>query len=234
MLTSASLQLIAIITMLIDHLGLYLFGNPAWMRAIGRFAMPLFCFMLAEGFLHTKGKRDRYFGRLLIFAFISQLPYDLVHYVTTPVNLSVFALVSVKLNVMFTLAIGFAAMAMIERKTWTLVFLPIPMLLAEYLNTDYGAYGVAMIVGFYLASKFLAKKKYQIWRWLSYAAILFISTTIYVSEKRFFLQTFALLAIFPIILYNGKLGHRLPKWFGYIFYPAHLAAIALAVFLLPL
>ena len=68
MLTSAGLQLIALITMLIDHIGAFLMGDDIVMRLIGRIAMPLFCFMLAEGFLHTKSrkKRLRYFESLLL------------------------------------------------------------------------------------------------------------------------------------------------------------------------
>ncbi|MBP5656493.1 hypothetical protein J6X15_02840, partial [Candidatus Saccharibacteria bacterium] len=103
--------------------------------------------------------------------------------------------------------------------------LPIFFIVAEYLHMDYGAYGIAMIVGFYLISKFLGKKKQKIWRWLAYIITFFTSTTIYVAAKQNATQLFALLAIIPIILYNGKLGKRLPKWFGYIFYPAHLLAI---------
>ena len=216
MLTSASLQLIAIITMIIDHVGLFLCGNDLGMRLVGRLAMPLFCFMLAEGFLHTKGKRWKYFGRLAIFALISQLPFDL---------LSNSAASPVRLNVMFTLATGFAAMALIEYGKWAVIGLPIFFIVAEYLHMDYGAYGIAMIVGFYLISKFLGKKKQKIWRWLAYIITFFTSTTIYVAAKQNATQLFALLAIIPIILYNGKLGKRLPKWFGYIFYPAHLLAI---------
>ncbi|MBO4855594.1 hypothetical protein J5500_04295 [Candidatus Saccharibacteria bacterium] len=216
MLTSASLQLIAIITMIIDHVGLFLCGNDLGMRLVGRLAMPLFCFMLAEGFLHTKGKRWKYFGRLAIFALISQLPFDL---------LSNSAVSPIRLNVMFTLATGFAAMALIEYGKWAVIGLPIFFIVAEYLHMDYGAYGIAMIVGFYLISKFLGKKKQKIWRWLAYIITFFTSTTIYVAAKQNATQLFALLAIIPIILYNGKLGKRLPKWFGYIFYPAHLLAI---------
>lgn len=219
MLTSAVLQLIAIITMLIDHVGYFICDDNLAMRLIGRFAMPLFCFMLAEGFLHTKGKRWAYFGRLAAFAFISQLPYDLLH----QHSLTVMP----HLNVMFTLATGFAAMALIESRSWSMICLPILFVTAEYFNMDYGAYGVAMIVGFYLASKFLKQKKYQLWRWAAYAASLFVSTAIYAHVERKPVQLFAMLAVIPIILYNGKLGKRLPKWFGYIFYPAHLMVIFL-------
>ena len=177
MLTSAVLQLIAIITMLIDHIGLFIFDDPLAMRAIGRLAMPLFCFMLTEGFLHTKGKRLRYFGRLIAFAFISQLAFDLIHFAggggiitSLPVLLKTGLLSnSIHLNVMFTLAIGFVAMAAIEYSAWIgFCSVPILLIVAELLHTDYGAFGVLLIICFYLVSKFFHKKDQQVFRWFGY------------------------------------------------------------------
>ena len=204
--------------MLIDHVGLYLCHNAIWMRAIGRIAMPLFCFMLAEGFRHTKGRRKQYFLRLLIFAFVAQLPFDLSHSLINSQS-------GIHLNVLFTLTIGFMAMALIEHGKWSMILLPILVVLAEYLNADYGAYGVLMIVGFYVFSQLFKRKKHQIWRWSGYIFVLIGITTLMTVIRNAPIQLFAVFAIFPIILYNGKLGHRLPKYFGYIFYPVHLLVI---------
>ena len=241
MLTSAALQLIAIITMLIDHIGLFIFDDSLAMRAIGRLAMPLFCFMLTEGFLHTKGKRLRYFGRLIAFAFISQLAFDLIHFAggggiitSLPVLLKTGLLSnSIHLNVMFTLAIGFVAMAAIEYSAWIgFCSVPILLIIAELLHTDYGAFGVLLIICFYLVSKFFHKKDQQVFRWFGYVIALFGVTTAQVIVRDNPRQLFALLAIIPIVLYNGKLGKRLPKWFGYIFYPVHMLFIAVIVFII--
>ena len=226
MLTSASLQLIAIITMFIDHLGVYIFHSPIWMRAIGRLAMPLYCFMLSEGFFHTKGKqRIRYFGRLLAFAFISQLPFDLAHYAASggqlsglPLHLSA-GLMEYKL---YLNVIG-----------WTAIYLSILLLFAEILGMDYGVYGVLLVINFYLCSRFLKGEKMKIGRMFGYMFSLFVPMTLMVIIENKPMQLFSLLAIFPILMYGGKLGHRLPKWFGYVFYPAHLMVIAVICFLLP-
>ena len=240
MLTSAALQLIAITSMLIDHLGGFLFHDHLTMRAIGRLAMPLFCFMLTEGFLHTEGKRVRYFGRLITFAFISQLAYDLVIFVGSggaitdlPMFLATGLLSSsIRLNVLFTLAIGFVAMAAIEYSAWIgFCSVPILLIISELIHADYGAFGILMIIGFYLVSKIFHKEGQQIWRWLGYIITLFVVTTAQVMIDSNPIQLFAFLAIIPIILYNGKLGKRLPKWFGYIFYPAHLLLIAVIAFI---
>ena len=238
MLTSAALQLIAIISMLIDHVGVFIFHEPLVMRAVGRLAMPLFCFMLTEGFLHTKGRRLRYFGRLIIFAFISQFAFDLVHFasagnqiVDLPRYLGSGAIgYKLSLNVLFTLTTGFAAMALLEYGGYAIICLPILPLIASALNMDYGAFGVLMIIGFYLVSKYLSGESRRVLRWLGYIFVLFSITTAHIAIRDNSRQLFAIVAIFPILFYNGKLGKRLPKWFGYVFYPAHLLAIAIIAF----
>lgn len=46
------------------------------LRSIGTIAFPLFCFLLAEGFQHTKS-RKRYIGLMFVFALISEIPFDI-------------------------------------------------------------------------------------------------------------------------------------------------------------
>ena len=54
------LKIIAMISMLIDHVGYYLFPSLLALRAIGRLAFPIFAYMIAEGCTHTRN-RWRYF-----------------------------------------------------------------------------------------------------------------------------------------------------------------------------
>ena len=81
MLSSSALQWIALITMTIDHIGFLLFQKLTILRIIGRIAMPIFVFCLAEGFIHTKS-RQKYFMRLGILAVISELVFILERYYT--------------------------------------------------------------------------------------------------------------------------------------------------------
>ena len=113
-----TLKMIAIATMLIDHIaavvirdmysfvdedGVYVFTNAiaydaySLMRLIGRMAFPLFCFMLVQGFYHTKSK-GKYSLKLVVFAVISEIPYDLA------LNGKLFSFT--ENNVMWTLLLG--------------------------------------------------------------------------------------------------------------------------------
>lgn len=71
------LKWIAVITMTIDHAGMVLFEQFHFMRLIGRLAFPIYCYLLVQGFLYTKS-RTRYMLRMAVFAFFSELPFDLV------------------------------------------------------------------------------------------------------------------------------------------------------------
>lgn len=80
-MTVFSLKIFAMATMVIDHLGWWLslkclIGQEVYvlMRSLGRMAFPIFCFLLVNGYEHTKDRR-RYLTRLMGFALISQIPY---------------------------------------------------------------------------------------------------------------------------------------------------------------
>ena len=70
-LSSFWLKILALLTMTIDHLGFllpnYNYDLSVVFRYIGRLALPLFCFMIAEGAIHTKSFK-KYALRLGIMA----------------------------------------------------------------------------------------------------------------------------------------------------------------------
>lgn len=87
-MTASVLKIIAMIAMLIDHVGAYieLSGNPIipyeytfLMRGIGRIALPIFAFFIVEGFYRTRNL-DKYIFRIHLFAIISQIPFILAFY----------------------------------------------------------------------------------------------------------------------------------------------------------
>ena len=95
-LSGSSLKMIALITMIIDHIGSVLLSQAQFanepivsigshaitlyfiVRKIGRLAFPIYCFLITEGYLHTHDKK-RYGLNLLIFALISEIPWNLEH-----------------------------------------------------------------------------------------------------------------------------------------------------------
>lgn len=212
------LKIIAIITMLIDHTAAVLIpSNTAlWlaMRYIGRLSFPIFVFLLVEGFCHTRDAR-KYLMRMGAFVLISEVPFDLAFYGKI--------LEFKHQNIFFTLFLGLLCLFLMkeaktrfEKNAFAVNVLNILLVLgfcvaAEYLRTDYGAAGIALIVAFYF---------FRGNRLLCTGALLLVS----VSINR--IQTFAVLAMLPIFLYNGQKGKNI-KYAFYIFYPAHLLVLAL-------
>lgn len=221
-ISAGILKWIAVLSMALDHLGaciLEVYMMNIWgeaplgdyflehwdslyavdrvLRNIGRPAFPIFCFLLVEGFLHTRNVK-RYALRLGMFALISDIPFDLA------LRVNVFDWGYQ--NVFFTLFIGLLAIWFIDRHGDTL---PVRLLglmggmaLAGFLHTDYGAFGVALIVLLYVLRG-------------SRGLLCILGGIACLWEYT------APLAFVLIWFYNGERG-RQPKWFFYWFYPVHL------------
>ncbi len=238
-LNSSTLKMIAVITMLIDHMAAVLLvklliQNGTWelidyngahvlnimssehrdminlyqfMRDIGRIAFPIYCFVLVEGFMRTRNVK-KYIGRMLLFAFVSEIPFDLAF--TGKVFYWEYQ------NVMFTLLWGLLAMYLshkLETRTdkWFLHW-PVTALIwlaaagaAEGMLADYGAKGVGCICVLYLL-RYVRK-----WQLLG-------------GALAFTWEMPAPLSFVFIALYNGEKGRSM-KHFFYGFYPIHLMVL---------
>lgn len=237
-LSGSTLKCIAAFAMLVDHAAYVLIyqnlqanygeflSNPSTgpaefqnlylvytlMRMFGRIAFPIFCYVLVEGFLHTRNLK-KYLTRLAIFALISELPFDLALY-QTPFHFG-------HQNVIFTMFLGLAAIAGMrylgfddkekQMALWQRLLPIVPFLvsfaLADVLHTDYSGMGVALIVILYY---FKTSKTAQI----LFGCLLCASNPT------------ALFGFIPVHFYNGTKGRDL-KYFFYIFYPAHLLILYL-------
>lgn len=213
MFTSAVLQWIAVITMLIDHIGCYLLGNFEPFRMIGRLAMPLFIFMLAEGFEKTSS-RPRYFARIFVTALIAEIPVYLLH---------ISVMTDYYHNILFTMLLSFLALYATEKGKFWFVAVPLVALAASAFNCEYGAFGVMLAVGFYLVNKYSPKQIFV--RFTALLAVLLVTMIPLASYENWPIQLWSICAVIPLALYNGKKGQRLPRYFLYAFYPAHLFAI---------
>lgn len=218
-LNGSMLKTIAVVTMFIDHFALVVLywgilypnipiveGTDLYKvyeiyqvcRFIGRFAFPIFCFLLVEGFIHTSN-RKKYAIRLAIFAVLSELPFNLA------VDNQLFSLEHQ--NVFFTLLIGLLtiwAMEYLERIQPIFMWLAalLGCGLAYVIQCDYDYQGILLIVILYL---------FRHYRLLQAAA----------GALSLYWEWPAMLSFIPILMYNGKKGWNM-KYFTYVFYPAHL------------
>ena len=213
------LKIIAAIAMVIDHIGSYLFPQMMLLRIIGRLAYPIFAFMIAEGFEHSKNRR-RYMMRMVAMAVLLQLVYGIV-------MKSLYQCIFVTFSLSIALCMV-ADNAMKRTNPLNLILLALSVIGVWFVTTilpdalnktdfwiDYGFFGVMLPV-----TVFMAKTK---------CAKLFIFTVMlcFLWMTYGYVQVFALMTVPLIALYNGEKGKLRMKNFFYIFYPAHMVVIYL-------
>lgn len=223
-ITGSTLKMIAIVTMFIDHAAAIVLERMLWgqgyssgtmlsvyfaMRCIGRLGFPIFCFLLIEGFCHTRDVK-KYAGRLFLFALLSEIPFDL--------GFTGHTVYWQYQNVFFTLFIGLLVLIgfrFVEgKKEWNkfffffleLLILVAGMYIADLLMTDYGGMGVLAI-----AFMYLCRKNKVLEAGIGCTILTLMST----------MEAAAFLILLPVYKYNGQRGWNL-KWVFYIFYPAHI------------
>ncbi len=222
-LSGSALKVIATVCMLIDHIGAHLlrtfppalqvlFTTPweSWTlyslsRSIGRIAFPIYCFLLVEGFYHTRD-RIRYGRNLLLFALLSEPAWNFVHSGT---------LFYRGQNVFFTLFFGYAAFCALEyfKDRRLLQFISVFAIIwgARYFHADYGWKGVVFLLIMYGLSEQRTLQALVGGSWLLY-------------------EWKAVFAFLPINMYNGKRGFikgKAAKYGFYAFYPVHLLILGL-------
>lgn len=213
-LDSFTLKWIAIITMVIDHVGAVFFPEQIWLRCIGRVAFPIFCFLLVEGYFHTRNVK-KYITRLAMFAIISEIPFDILFF-----NHNILK----GQNVFLTLAIGLYAIAVIDGfhkkpsgdrsadAMKEIAVIAIACVVAALLKTDYSVLGILYIALFYY--------------YRGHTGLIFILMMVLTSfTYGVVIQLFAGLALPIIACYNGQKGRGM-KYFFYVFYPGHLLILA--------
>jgi len=187
-------------------------------RSVGRIAFPLFAFMIAEGFRHSRHVKA-YFFRL--FAYAAVIEVALFGYYLFTGNNYLFMF-----NVFIPLVLGLALLIVLSQPKPVIQLLAIPIVLfAVFVRFPYGLYGLGMILTFGLIPRH---------RWLAQFASVLLLHVAFVQVPGLnspvaiypWLQLFALLAMPLIWAYNGAKG-RDNKMFFYLFYPVHLGVILL-------
>ncbi len=236
-MTCFSLKVIALTTMLIDHIGAIFFPQYVWLRLIGRISFPIYAFLLSEGFIHTHS-RTKYAARLFVFGIISEVPHDLAFYQKI-IDFS-------NLNIMFELYLGVLALSAVEiimdkkykvyARSLAALMLAVILFVSSYFNTSYGIYGIVLIISCYI---FKNDRRSQAFfgAAVSIGFNSFKKVSLGINAfsgdlMRIFnynpIQSYAAIASVPIFLYNGERGYKSKlKWFFYAFYPAHLIILYL-------
>lgn len=233
-LSGSTLKIIAMVLMVLDHAYTILFPNIDIFKAVGRLSFPIFCFMIVEGFRHTKNIK-RYMARLAVFGVISEVPFNLM----ASGNLSCIRYQ----NVMWTMLLGLFMLQLIKeckglsRIKRTVVIVMISLIgfyLGEYFGVDYGGFGVLQIILFYVVND-----KEPIGKCFETAGMVVIhsllpSRIINIGMFSFRRQQLGLLSLPFIWLYNGKRGmdNKYFQYTCYWFYPVHIMVLVLIKFVM--
>lgn len=226
-LSGSTLKIIACISMFIDHFfhilmrtyrdhvaaldydtiknfnTLYKIG-----RGIGRIAFPIFCFLLVEGFLHTKDIR-KYLARIFVMALLSEHAFNLLYsgHHMEPEGQSIFLTLFIGLLTIWGID-KIRTMENMPRQaaaSFTLAIIIAGCLAAYLLKTDYSYHGIMSIAAIYLLRSD-------------------IGLTCVGGAISFIWEPWAIPAFIPIYFYNGKRGLR-AKYIFYLFYPLHIYLI---------
>ena len=227
-LNKLTLQCIGMGTMLIDHIGAALLPDILLLRCVGRLAFPIFAYFIAEGFVRTRN-RKKYLLRMFLFALAAEIPFNLVAGgdLWDPVHQ----------NVLFTFCIALLCLGrsdqLRQRHEGTLLWAVGMALVSaagfaagELLCTDYGGWGVLLVIGF-----FLCRELPGYYRNGAELLCMVVFTAIAIGG----IEALALLSLPLLWLYNGEPGKqsRSIQYACYAFYPTHLLILGLVSLILP-
>ncbi len=204
-----AIQLLAMITMLIDHIGAIWFPDHSIFRIIGRLAFPLYTYAIVLGY-HKTSNLKRYLRRLGLLAVISQLPF-------------MFAFQTSHINVIGTLFICLLLLLVLDRYSSSqplqLFFTLAVLVLFALLYFDYGPYALMLVLIFRYAAK----------QWV--LPLHFALNIITFITNGWYLQMYSLAASLIIIYMPDFVHKRTTSPIGRIvwqsFYPAHISILAI-------
>lgn len=161
-LDSFWIKIIAMITMTFDHVGAVMTASgfkENWFvilitifRYIGRLALPLYCFMIAEGMKHTK-KPGMYFLRLGVMAVIISIA---LYVIVSPLGMASLRLQG---NIFIDLLLGAVMIYCLTNKRWyikIIALLPLAFSILSFIVKGYenGGNGFVYFLPFFLRMQY--------------------------------------------------------------------------------
>ena len=239
LLPANTIYFIAAIAMTIDHAKHFGILTGVWPNIVGRIALPIFIYFIVEG-SHKTHNVYKYATRMFIVALISEVPFNIMcanslyslNYQNTIFELliSLMAVIAVQnikhsnicnMQLIFNVFVIFSA-----------------LILSEALNFDYSIHGVLLAISFEIFyNSSIEKLGVAFSLWLVFGVLYSSTYTVSVDwlGTSLTVQSFSLLAIIPLWLYNGTKGFNLTvgacskvdlfQYFKYLFYPAHLIVL---------
>ncbi|MDR0592620.1 MAG: conjugal transfer protein TraX [Bifidobacteriaceae bacterium] len=225
-ITATGLKWVAIFAMLVDHVAWKASlpqGAEFSAHLVGRMAMPIMCFLVAEGYRHSRD-RARYARRLIAFGVISQAAFN-YYWSGDPTRMAVGP---ESVNVIFDLLLGLCALWAIRSGLGAAAKTALVALcLVGAAACDWFLFGPLWVLAFGLSNQF---KRQAVWFAAVSAAM--VATGLALSGDLLRLWNFGVFAVLPLLAaYNGDRspagapGWLTNKWLFYVFYPAHLAVI---------
>lgn len=223
-----AIKYIAMFTMLLNHIA-HIFltrGTPLYeiLEDIGYFTAPVMCYFLVEGYGHTRSKVG-YGVRLLVFAVISQIPFELAFRYGS-------------LNMVFTLLCCFLILVVLERVRNPLFRVILCMMLMfATVNSDWPFLAPLYTILFHNSQG--SRRKTAVNFGVAYALFVLLNIQSYMygpGDWTAYAVMHAMLAgtgiiaaaVVLLVFYSGERagrGRNFSKWFFYIFYPAHLLVL---------
>lgn len=208
-MTGNQLKIIAMIAMTADHVGLQLLPQFPVLRILGRLALPIYAYMIAEGCRHTHD-RKKYLLRLLTLGLLCQVVYFI-------------AMGSLYMSILITFSLSVGLIYLYAKKGYSFwlgllaafflcVILP-DLPTGTDFDIDYGIWGV-------LLPLFIHTGKTQKEKLTMLALGLVLLALSYGG-----VQWYGLLAVPLLALYNGKRGNANIGKLFYWYYPLHLVII---------
>lgn len=236
-MSTFTLKIIALLLMVLDHIGLYFEGMPILLRWIGRASYPLFLFCMVWGYHYTKNRKNYLLRLYLMGIFMAVLGYMVESYFVTDAgfgNHNIFipllltgALISTieafcKDRKKGTLMLG--AIMSVQLLYYILPFFisPLRSLSGDTLTgfipnlflNEYGFEFVALGVLIY----FLKEKKDLLC--VTYLLFCISQFSMDMINIGFPFQCVMVLALPLMLRFNNQKGQGM-KYFFYFFYPAH-------------
>lgn len=234
-LTSNKLKIIAIILMILDHIGYYFvsyISKEAFdiLRFFGRMAMPVFAFLIVQGFFHTKDIK-MYMFKLFITATIFQgllFGLGIINHVYVP---NFYIVINTYLNILYSFVLSLLLLCFIDKKDilknrWLnnilkIVGILLVVLVYFLVDLELGLRVPVTILGFYIAEKI--KRSGRSTELSQVVMLITLVLALFADYKNLQFNLPSVLSLVVISLYNGERGKK-SKWIStafYAFYPLH-------------